>query len=330
MENREKAAKVYEIIQSVAGGNAIAQGLSGIFGCGINWMVDIAAIPFHYKMYSDIADVYGQSAMSLESAFTFMRPNIPYILEDIVFDKLAASIPIVGIPLNVAFAKGSTWRIGAWFGLLSALGEDVSQKVMVRSTMELVREFFPIEDMLDVWGMFTFRFNEPDKERFIAFLSSLEGLTSEEVDERISSALDALRGPEYDQEETEDSFDMGEDDGDVDASAIWLPVPAPIPGGGAATATTTESPLESPEYQSGLFPAMKDAVGADQKPRMLFLPAISSFHDREQTDNSHHAKTPMQEGGSQPKPPVSGIKRNHGKTGKPKGRPPAGTKSENR
>jgi len=53
--------------------------------------------------------------------------------------------------------------------------------------MQLVREIFPSSRS-------TFDFAAPDREVFVSFLSSVDGLTTDEVQDRTNAALDALRG----------------------------------------------------------------------------------------------------------------------------------------
>ncbi|HZG91532.1 MAG TPA: hypothetical protein VEZ42_15075, partial [Pseudonocardia sp.] len=56
----ERAARVYEKTRSLANGNALAQGASGIFGGGVNLLVDAAAIPFYVDLWNGVRRIYGR------------------------------------------------------------------------------------------------------------------------------------------------------------------------------------------------------------------------------------------------------------------------------
>ena len=53
--------------------------------------------------------------------------------------------------------------------------------------MQLVREVFPSNRSI-------FDFAAPDRDVFVEFIASVDGLTTDEVHDRTKAALDALRG----------------------------------------------------------------------------------------------------------------------------------------
>ncbi len=184
----ERAARVYEKTRSLANGNALAQGASGIFGGGVNLLVDAAAIPFYVDLWNEIRRIYGRGEITLDAAQEYLRPNVTFLVQDLVWDKAIGSIPIIGIPFNIAFGKALTWRLGAWFGMLAALGADGSSDTeLTQSTLALVKLVFPADG-----GVFTW--NAPDEEVFVAFISSVDGLSEADARNRTEAALRALRG----------------------------------------------------------------------------------------------------------------------------------------
>lgn len=185
---RLRAQKVYDKTSKVASNNAWAQGLSGVVGMGANWLVDIAVLPLYIALWNDIRDVYGKGEITVKAATSYLRPNLNFLVQDFVWDKAIGSVPIVGIPFNVAFAKALSWRLGAWFGLLSALADvNVQDEILTMATMQLVREVFPSMGSV-------FSFEAPNKDKFINIIASLDGLTRAEAEQRIDKALRALSG----------------------------------------------------------------------------------------------------------------------------------------
>lgn len=185
---RERAEQVYEKTRGLANGNAIAQGASGLFGGGVNLLVDAAAIPFYVDLWNDIRHVYGRGEITRQAAQDYLKPNVTFLVQDLVWDKAVGSIPIIGIPFNIAFGKALSWRLGAWFGMLAALGADSGGNAqLAQSTLALVKQVFPA-------GGSVFSWNAPDKEVFVAFISSVDGLTEAEAQSRTEAALRAMRG----------------------------------------------------------------------------------------------------------------------------------------
>ncbi len=191
MSTKEKRAiEVYRKTRSLANKNAIAQGFSGAFGLGVNLAVDIAALPFYAGLWNDIRNIYGKGTITLPAAKAYLRPNLGFLAQDLLWDKMVGSVPVVGIPFNVAFAKALTWRLGAWFGILSALGEEIgAEEMLVRSTMQLTREIFPSNG--DV-----FTFKTPHQVTFVAFIAAQDGLNAQEAQRRTQAALNVLTGIE--------------------------------------------------------------------------------------------------------------------------------------
>jgi hypothetical protein len=185
---RERAARVYEKTRGLANGNALAQGASGLFGGGVNLLVDAAAIPFYVDLWNDVRRVYGRGELTLRAAQEYLGPNVAFLVQDLVWDKAVGSIPIIGIPFNIAFGKALTWRLGAWFGMLAALGADSEGNAqLAQSTLALVQQVFPA-------GGGVFSWSAPDREVFVAFISSVDGLGEAEAQSRTEAALRALRG----------------------------------------------------------------------------------------------------------------------------------------
>ena len=179
---------MYERTRRLATGNAWVQGLSGMFGGGTNLLVDAAAVPFYADLWTDIRAVYGRGRITGKAATEYLKPNLPFLAQDLLWDKVVGSIPVIGIPFNIAFGKALTWRLGAWFGLLSAAGGDGEHsEAVTRASIELVRQIFP--SVGDV-----FSFAAPDREVFIAFISSVDGLSPGDFATRTQAAIDALKG----------------------------------------------------------------------------------------------------------------------------------------
>ena len=184
---RARAELVYEKTRSLATGNLIAQGASGLFGFATNLLVDAAAIPFYADLWNRIRDIYGKGTITAEAAKAYLQPNLGFLAQDLLWDKVVGSIPIIGVPFNVVFAKALTWRLGAWFGLLSAIGDEDDDEALTQVTMQLTREVFPSSRSV-------FDFRAPDRDVFVSFIASVDGLTTEQVHERAQRALQVLRG----------------------------------------------------------------------------------------------------------------------------------------
>jgi hypothetical protein len=170
-----RAKKVYNITQKLSNPNALAQAGSGIIGMGLNVLVDLFVLPLYAKMWDDIREVYGHGVITKKAAIAYLKPNINYIAHDLLFDKICGTVPLVGISFNYIYAKALTWRLGAWFGLLSALAkangtDNIPDELLTKCSFDLVRKFFPRENIE------FFEFKEPDKDEFIEFIANLETL----------------------------------------------------------------------------------------------------------------------------------------------------------
>jgi hypothetical protein len=60
-------------------------------------------------------------------------------------------------------------------------------EALTEATMQLVREVFPSNRSI-------FDFAAPDRDVFVEFIASVDGLTTDEVHDRTKAALDVLRG----------------------------------------------------------------------------------------------------------------------------------------
>jgi len=184
---RARAQRVYDRTSTLATGNLIAQGASGFFGFAANLFVDVAAIPFYAQLWSEVRGIYGKGEITTEAAKAYLKPNIGFLAQDLLWDKIVGSIPIIGVPFNIAFAKALTWRLGAWFGFLSAIDGEDDVEALTEATMQLVREVFPSSRSV-------FDFAAPDRDVFVEFIASVDGLSTDEVQDRTKAALDVLRG----------------------------------------------------------------------------------------------------------------------------------------
>jgi hypothetical protein len=184
---RARAERVYDKTATLATGNLIAQGASGFFGFAANIVVDVAAIPFYAQLWSEIREIYGKGEITSEAVKAYLKPNMGFLAQDLVWDKIVGSIPIIGVPFNIVFAKALTWRLGAWFGFLSAIDGEDDDAALAETTLQLVREVFPSSRSV-------FDFRAPDRDVFVEFIASVDGLTTDEVQDRTKAALDVLRG----------------------------------------------------------------------------------------------------------------------------------------
>ncbi|WP_448625124.1 hypothetical protein [Geodermatophilus sp. URMC 64] len=185
---RARAQQVYDRTGSLATGNLIAQGASGFFGFAANLLVDAAAVPFYAQLWNEIRGIYGKGEITAEAVKAYLKPNLGFLAQDLLWDKVVGSIPIIGVPFNIVFAKALTWRLGAWFGLLSAIADDDSE-ALTRDTLRLTREVFPSSR-----SVFDFAAPDRDVDVFVSFIASVDGLTTDEVRSRTERALQALRG----------------------------------------------------------------------------------------------------------------------------------------
>lgn len=180
---REQAAQTYAVIKKYANQNGMMQAFSGITGMGVNLAVDALAIVWYRDMWNDIRAVYGKGRITKEMVFAFLKQNIGYIAEDIILDKGAGTIPVLGVPFNYRYAKALTWRLGVLFGLSAAAPDDVSHETMLR-LIEAIRLLFPARGVnigRYLGELLSFTFPEPDRERFIGLLQKAPECTDDQL-----------------------------------------------------------------------------------------------------------------------------------------------------
>lgn len=187
-DKEQRAAQVYELTRSLANTNAWVGGLSGVVGSGVNLVADVAVIPLYRRLWNDVRQIYGRGEITLDAATAYLKPNIGFLAQDLFWDKLMGSIPIFGIPFNVAFGKALTWRLGAWYGLLSALGEDdIPDTMLTTLSMQLTKVVFPA-------AASAFSFEAPDKAKFVRFIAAQDGLTYAEAQRRLEEIFKLMEG----------------------------------------------------------------------------------------------------------------------------------------
>ncbi len=183
MSNNTKTA--YTIIEMKANSNSFVQGISGLFGFPFTLVADGATIFTHYgDMLNKIRNLYGRTPVDGVVVKDIIAGAGNEILFDLVADKVAGNIPIIGIYFNAICAKTMTWRLGILFAVLSARGEDINTS-SVNNTMKLIRQVFPQND--------AFAFKQPSYEVFEKIVESVEGNSLIEFDNKINTALDAFK-----------------------------------------------------------------------------------------------------------------------------------------
>lgn len=194
-EAEQRAEEVYRLTSDASTLNSLIQAASGIIGSGANWVADLGVIPLYIDLWNNIRQVYGKGSITREAATAYLKPNLPYIVADLLVDKIASTfLPIIGVPINYTYAKALTWRLGAFFGMISALGEEAhTYGDLSRMSARVVAELFPLEE-LSLLKTLTFRYKNPDKTSFIEILSGLDGISLEDAQKRIEVARDVLSG----------------------------------------------------------------------------------------------------------------------------------------
>jgi hypothetical protein len=194
MNSHIQALQAYRIISRASTDAAVMQAganLASLLMGGlpvIHLAVDGVCLGFQVSLLNEIGDLYGRPAITADKAMAYLRPNLPFILGNLALDKgLGVAVPILGIPFCYVFARALTWRLGAFFTATAALGSNVPQPLFLEKLAALVAELFPR-------GEFFFTLADPDKEKFIALVSGLAGLSEAEAEARITTALRVLRG----------------------------------------------------------------------------------------------------------------------------------------
>ena len=184
MDKQELCRQSYEIINNKAQSNSFIQGLSGLGGFPWTLLADGVTLFTHYlDMINSIRRLYGRREVSEKEISAVLGGLSSEIMVDIMADKLAGNIPIIGIYFNAICAKTMTWRIGILMTMLSARGESVDD-VAIKDSMIVIRNIFPQVDM--------FKFAQPDYATFKKMVVSVADDTIEEYNRKIKKAMDAF------------------------------------------------------------------------------------------------------------------------------------------
>ena len=184
MDKQELCRQSYEIINNKAQSNSFIQGLSGLGGFPWTLLADGVTLFTHYlDMINSIRRLYGRREVSEKEISSILGGLSSEIVVDIMADKLAGNIPIIGIYFNAICAKTMTWRIGILMTMLSARGESIDD-VAIKDSMIVIRNIFPQVD--------TFKFAQPDYATFKKMVVSVADDTIEEYNRKIKKAMDAF------------------------------------------------------------------------------------------------------------------------------------------
>ncbi|MDR1540916.1 MAG: hypothetical protein LBU32_23515 [Clostridiales bacterium] len=108
----------------------------------------------------------------------------PEILVDVMFDKFAGQIPVVGIYFNAICAKNMTCRLGVLFTMLAARGEEINQE-KISDSMKLIRAAFPQEGF---W-----KFARPAFSKFESLCASFQDISKTEYNARVDRKLAEMK-----------------------------------------------------------------------------------------------------------------------------------------
>lgn len=179
-----KEIRVYDIIEKKAGGNIAMQGLSGLAGFPFTLIADVTVFFTHYgPMLNEVRAVYGRAPIGREAFGPVIMGCRQEVLADMVLDKLAGNLPIIGLPANMICAKAMTWRLGILFGMLAARGEEINRQ-NVANAVHLIRELFPQKNSL--------MFQKPSAMIVEKLLRAVDGDSMESFNQKITSILDAM------------------------------------------------------------------------------------------------------------------------------------------
>lgn len=182
--NKNQAEAAYGIIASKANTNSITQALSGAAGFPFTIAADVAVIPTIYMpLWNDIRRVYGYDPMDSVALGNIVGKILPEVLADLAMDKVLGNVPILGIYFNAICAKAMTWRLGMLFTFLSSRGSTIPEEC-IQKAMLLIRKSFPQNDM--------FKFQTPDKARFIKLITSVSSISEVEMNARLDRAIEFL------------------------------------------------------------------------------------------------------------------------------------------
>ena len=184
MKKQELSKKAYNLIDSTAGSNSFIQGLSGLGGFPWTLLADGVTLFTHYmEMINGIRKLYGRSEITDRDISSILGGLSNEIIVDIMADKIAGNIPIIGVYFNAICAKTMTWRIGILMTMLSARGESIDDAA-IKDSLIVIRNIFPQVDM--------FKFTQPNYATFEKMIVSVAGNTIEEYNRKIKKAMDAF------------------------------------------------------------------------------------------------------------------------------------------
>lgn len=182
---KDMVLQSYNIINTTANSNVALQGFSGIFGFPATIIADGMTIFTHYApMIDRIRALYGKEPLTKEVYAPILKNITSEILFDIVFDKVAGQIPVVGIYFNAICAKALTWRLGILFAVSSNLEWDITDAEMLNKVTMLIRNVFPQKDV--------FKFTKPDYNTYKKIMLSIQNNDEEVFADKINEALKAF------------------------------------------------------------------------------------------------------------------------------------------
>ena len=294
-----KALQAYRIISRASNDAALMQAganLASLMTGGLplfHLAVDGFCLGYQMTIINDISDLYGKPRITQGAAVAYLRPHLGFILGNLALDKgLGVAVPVLGLPFCYIFARALTWRLGTFFTATAAMDADIPRPLLLEKLAGLVAELFPRRDF--------FGLANPDKEKFVALIAGLEGLSAAQAEARITTALAVLSGeyeilgdagPEAEMAPEPETADLpeeilplvieaetgrSEDDDLPDAAAMEIPVPHlpdDPPAGAEAVEPDADSapPADDPHLdplplavsESGAETPEEDAEAAD-------------------------------------------------------------------
>lgn len=179
-----RAKEAYGLINKTTEKNMIMQGISGFFGPMGAIGTDVYVIVKVYSpMINEIRKQYGRKPIDKKILVDFIKGALKEVFNDMIFDKVLGSVPVMGVYFNAVCARAMTWRIGILFTMLASRGEDAKVE-QIKETMILIRGLFPNES--------TINFSKPDYSIFEKIVSSVESNTIETYNDKIKDALSAF------------------------------------------------------------------------------------------------------------------------------------------
>ena len=167
----------------------LVQGVSGLAGFPWTLAVDAGVIPTLYMpMYSELRAVFGRFTRQNDKMTELIIEIAPEIVSDILFDKIAGQIPLIGVYFNAICAKSMTWRLGILFAMLSARGEMISSE-KISESMELIRASFPQKNF---W-----QFTRPTFKEFERLCAQFQDISQEEYNRRVEHKLKGMKVADF-------------------------------------------------------------------------------------------------------------------------------------